>query len=272
MSPRPFSVEQAPGLLVKLSGVWVTYGVKPILEDVSLTVEKGGFLAVLGPNGAGKTTLLRVILGLVRPTRGEVRVFGKPPWALGAERSRIGYVPQLEWIDPNFPVRAIDVVLMGRLGRMGIGRRPSPRDWAAALAALARVEMADLAQEPLGHLSGGQRQRAFLARALATEPDLLLLDEPTTGVDVEASGSFYELLGEIQGQGVAIVLVTHDVGVVSRYVDEVACLNRKLVVHGRPKEVVTSDALAEMYGCAALFFHHGQAPHMVVPPHSEKPK
>lgn len=247
--------------------VWVELGGHVVLEDVTLSVAAGEFVSVVGPNGAGKTTLLRVILGLVRPLRGEVRVFGRPPWALGKERARIGYVPQLEEIDPRFPLRVLDVVLMGRYGALGWGRRPGREDRRAALRALELVGIADLADRAIGELSGGQRQRAFLARALAAEPELLLLDEPTTGVDPAASESFYELLRRIQEGGVTVVMVTHDVGVVSRYVDKVACINRRLVVHGRPEEVVTDSALAEMYGCAALFFHHGRVPHMVVRHH-----
>jgi zinc transport system ATP-binding protein len=158
---------------------------------------------------------------------------------------------------------------MGRYGTLGLGRRPRGEDRRAALEALELVGIRDLAGKLIGELSGGQRQRAFVARALAAKPKLLLLDEPTTGVDPAASESFYELLRKIQETGVTVLMVTHDVGVVSRYVDKVACINRRLVVHGRPEEVVTSEALAEMYGCAALFFHHGRIPHMVVRPHAD---
>ncbi|MGY4706469.1 metal ABC transporter ATP-binding protein [Candidatus Bipolaricaulota sp. J31] len=253
--------------VVELSDVWVELGGHTVLEGVSMAVDEGEFVSVVGPNGAGKTTLLRVILGLVQPARGEVRVFGVRPWELGRGRARIGYVPQTESTDPGFPLRVIDVVLMGRYGSLGLVRRPGAADRRAALKALELVGIADLATRPIGELSGGQRQRAFLARALAAEPRLLLLDEPTTGVDPAASESFYELLRRIQERGVTIVMVTHDIGVVSRYVDKVACINRRLVVHGRPEEVLTDEALAEMYGCAALFFHHGRVPHMVVRRH-----
>ena len=258
--------------VVELSDVWVELGGHPVLEGISLAVDAGEFVSVVGPNGAGKTTLLRVILGLVRPARGEVRVFGTRPWELGRGRARIGYVPQAEGIDPDFPLRVIDVVLMGRYGSLGWIRRPGSADRRAAREALDLVGIGDLATRPIGELSGGQRQRAFLARALAAEPRLLLLDEPTTGVDPAASESFYELLRRIQERGVTIVMVTHDIGVVSRYVDKVACINRRLVVHGRPEEVLTDEALAEMYGCAALFFHHGRVPHMVVRRHRTFPR
>lgn len=255
--------------VVELRDVRVELGGHPVLEDVTFSVAAGEFVSVVGPNGAGKTTLLKVILGLIRPQRGEVRVFGLPPWELGRQRARIGYVPQVEEIDPRFPLRVMDVVLMGRYGALGLGRRPGAADRRAAEEALELVGIAHLAGKPIGELSGGQRQRAFVARALAAKPELLLLDEPTTGVDPAASESFYELLQRIREGGVTIVMVTHDIGVVSRYVDKVACINRRLVVHGRPEEVVTDAALAEMYGCAALFFHHGRVPHMVVRPHSQ---
>jgi|Deesub1362B_J571_1020462.scaffolds.fasta_scaffold00046_24 zinc transport system ATP-binding protein len=253
--------------VVELSDVWVELGGHTVLEGITMTVGEGEFVSVVGPNGAGKTTLLKVILGLIRPGQGEVRVFGKAPWALGRDRARIGYVPQTEEVDLSFPIRVIDVVLMGRYGALGWMRRPAAADRRAALEAMELVGIGDLADKVIGEISGGQRQRAFLARALAARPDLILLDEPTTGVDPAASGSFYDLLHRIQGRGVTILMVTHDIGVVSQFVDKVACINRKLVVHGRPEEVVTDEVLAEMYGCAALFFHHGRAPHMVVRPH-----
>ncbi len=255
--------------VVELRGVWVDFGGHPVLEDITFSAAAGEFVSVVGPNGAGKTTLLKVILGLIRPRRGEVQVFGVPPWKLGKQRARIGYVPQVEEVDPRFPLRVLDVVLMGRYGALGLGRRPGAADRHAAVEALKLVGIAHLAGKPLGELSGGQRQRVFVARALAVKPELLLLDEPTTGIDPAASESFYELLRRIQKTGVTVIMVTHDVGVISRYVDKVACLNRRLVVHGRPEEVMADAALAEMYGCAALFFHHGRAPHMVVRPHSE---
>ncbi len=250
--------------IVQLDRVTVAFQDVLVLDEVSLTVPPGSFLAILGPNGAGKTTLLRVILGLVRPNAGTVRVFGKQPWELEGERSRIGYVPQVLSMDLNFPVRADEAVLMGRYGRIGLLHRPSLEDRAAADRAMERVGIADLAGRPIARLSGGQRQRVFLARSLANEPDLLLLDEPTTGVDPAAGESFYELLRQLHQSGMTIIVVSHDVGVVASYVDGVACLNRRLVAHGLPEEVLGSEELAQMYGCDAMFFHHGRVPHLVV--------
>jgi ABC-type Mn2+/Zn2+ transport system ATPase subunit len=235
-----------------------------VLEDVSLSVPPGDFLAIIGPNGAGKTTLLRVVLGLVRPASGSVRVFGQAPWDLNGERQRIGYVPQVQSVDLNFPVRVSEAVLMGRYGRIGLVRRPSADDRVAARRAMERVGIADLADRPIARLSGGQRQRVFLARALANEPDLLLLDEPTTGVDVAATESLYELLLSLHRDGITILIVSHDVGVVASYVNGVVCVNRRLIAHGRPEEVLGSEELEQMYGCKAMFFHHGRVPHLVV--------
>jgi zinc transport system ATP-binding protein len=251
-------------LIIQLEHIYVAFQSLLVLEDVSLDVSPGDFLAIIGPNGAGKTTLLKVILGLVRPVSGVVRVFGKLPWTLNGGRWRIGYVPQVQSVDLNFPVRANEVVLMGRYGRIGLVRRPSSDDRAAAHRAMERVGITDLADRSLARLSGGQRQRVFLARALANDPDLLLLDEPTTGVDVAATESLYELLRSLHDNGITILVVSHDVGVVASYVDGVACVNRRLVAHGRPDEVLGSEELAQMYGCEAIFFHHGRVPHIVV--------
>ncbi|MBZ5496140.1 MAG: metal ABC transporter ATP-binding protein [Acidobacteriia bacterium] len=250
--------------IIELDHVNVAFQDLLALDDVSLTVPAGSFLAIIGPNGAGKTTLLQVILGLVHPVSGRVRVFGKSPAALEGERRRIGYVPQIMSVDLNFPVNVGEVVLMGRYGRMGLFRRPSARDRAAAMEAMNRVGIADLADRPIRRLSGGQRQRAFLARALANEPDLLLLDEPTTGVDVASSEGLYELLKALHAGGITMLVVSHDVGVVASYVEGVVCINRRLVAHGRPAEVLGSDELSTMYGCDAMFFHHGRVPHLVV--------
>jgi len=255
---------------VEMEKVTVAFGRTVALQDVSLRVRRGEFVGIVGPNGSGKTTLLRTVLGLVRPVRGEVRVLGAPVERLGAVRHRLGYVPQLAAIDTRFPVHVLDVVLMGRYGQIGLLRRPSAADREAARAALARVGLADLAGRQIGQLSGGQRQRVLIARALAVEPEILLLDEPATGVDPVTSGSLYELLNHLHEEGITIMMVSHDVGVVSQYVDQVACLNRYLVVHGRPEEVLTTEVVEDCYGCGAMFLTHGDLPHIVVGPHRKK--
>ncbi len=257
---------------VELQDVEVRLQGRVVLQDVNLRIEQGSFWALLGPNGAGKTTLLRVILGLVRPSRGTVRVFGRAPEALGPWRRAVGYVPQFHQVDLRFPVRVKDVVMMGRYGVLGLFRRPGPDDWRLVQQALERVGIAHLADRPLRSLSGGERQRVFLARALVTQPRLLLLDEPTAAVDVAASQSLYDLLRQLHRDGLTVVMVSHDVGVVAQFVDSVACLNRRLVAHGRPDVVLTGKTLDAMYGCQAVFFHHmpGATPHLVVRPDEEE--
>ena len=253
--------------VVELSHVTVRYRDVVALEDVSLTVACGDFLAVLGPNGSGKTTLIKVALGLVEPAEGTVRLFGRAPQDLGKDWSRIGYVPQVSLIDPRFPIRVLDVVLMGRYAQVGLVRRMSRKDRDAARLALERVGIANLAGRQIGRLSGGQRQRVLVARALASEPEALILDEPTTGVDVGTTESLFELLGGFHREGLTVVVVSHDVGVVARHVTQVACLNRSLIVHGRPGEVLQPEVLDCMYGGAAALVGHGELPHMVVHRH-----
>lgn len=238
-----------------------------VLESVSLAVNRGEFTAIVGPNGSGKTTLIKVILGLVRPDRGVVRVFGLPVDQLGDARSRIGYVPQIFDIDLSFPITVFEAVLMGTYGRIGIGRRPKLQDREAAMRALEKVGVADLRDRPIARLSSGQRQRVFIARALANNPELLVLDEPTTGVDVATTGSLYTLLSQLKQDEVTIVLVSHDIGVVAAFVDTVACLNTSLVAHCRPDEAACTAALTNMYGSHAAFLQHGDAPHIMVEDH-----
>ncbi len=253
--------------VVGLHNVTVRHGGVVVLEDVNLAVNRTDFVAIIGPNGAGKTTLLKVILGLVAPSSGEVLVFGKPPNELGSERAKIGYVPQITSIDLRFPISVFEAVLMGTYGRLGVGARPTKAEREAAHRALDRVGAADLAGKPIGRLSAGQRQRVFIARALVDDPELLLLDEPTTGVDTAAAAGFYTLLRQLKQDGLTIILVSHDIGVVASYVDSVACLNRFLFAHCRPDEIQCTEALRAMYGCDVAYLHHGEAPHIVVEEH-----
>jgi ABC-type Mn2+/Zn2+ transport system ATPase subunit len=257
--------------IIELDHVTVRYPFHVALEDVTLHVPAGRFLAIVGPNGAGKTTLLKVVLGVVRPTEGEVRVFGRHPWKMGEERRRMGYVPQVMTVDLTFPVRAREVVMMGRYGRIGLARRPSVKDREAAARAMDRVGVSHLAGEPLARLSGGQRQRVFVARALANDPELLLLDEPTTGVDIATTESFYELLKRLQSDGMTILVVSHDVGVVAKYADWVACISQRMALHGRPEEMKSGAVLACMYGPEAAYLAHGPVPHLVVEEHETDP-
>ncbi len=250
--------------VVELDHVSVMYQTHLALRNITMRVREGEFLALLGPNGAGKSTLIKTILGLMEPIAGTVKVFGVPPKQLGKRRTWIGYVPQVTNVDPNFPVKAFDIVLMGLYGKIGLFRRPSREDKEAAMWAMESVGMQDLTDRRFGSLSGGQQQRLLVARALVVNPKLLLLDEPTTGVDTATSSSIYDLLSDLHGKGITIILVSHDVGIVSQYVDRVACINQSLVVHGKPTEVLTEEALDKMYGCDAMLFLHGPMPHMVV--------
>ena len=254
--------------VVKLEDVWVTYHETLALKGVDMEIEDGEFLGLIGPNGSGKTTLIRVILGLVKPDRGKVEVFGVPPDKLGAKHHLVGYVPQRSQGDWSFPVSVIDVVLMGRYGRIGLFKRPSAADREAAMQALEDVQMQDFARRQLAELSGGQQQRVLIARALATEPKLLLLDEPAAGVDAYGEERFYELLkGLKEKQGLTIVVVTHDIAVVSAYVEKLACLNQTLYTHASPAEVITAGTLEKVYGCEVELLAHGRIPHRVVEEH-----
>jgi len=252
---------------VELDSVTVTYQGVTVLENVSLDVGQGEFLAVLGPNGSGKTTLLKVIAGLIAPEAGTVRVFGMALAALGKGRQRIGYLPQSSAHNPRFPVSGWQAVMMARYAAIGPGRFPRRADREAVRAALARTEALDFAGKPIGKLSGGQRQRVYLARALVNAPSMLLLDEPTTAMDTDTEEQFYRTLQEMHRAGTTILIASHDIAVISKYVDRVACLNRRLVAHGRPDSVMSEEVLQEMYGCDSMLFGHGGRPHMVVKPH-----
>lgn len=232
-----------------MNGVYAGYRRVPVITDITLSVAAGDFVGVVGPNGCGKSTLLKVILGLVKPASGEVTVGGLPPDSV---RRRIGYLPQLTQIDFNFPATVWDVVLMGRYGRLGIGRGPGRADRDAAAAAIDRVGLANLAAAPIGQLSGGQRQRAFIARAIASEPDLLMLDEPITGVDVTTQHALSHLLEELNSSGITIISTTHDLNCVASSFNRVVCLNNHLVAFGSPDEVLNLEILNETFGSHLL--------------------
>ncbi len=248
--------------IVEIKDIWLSFRGRPVLEAVNLRLDEGDYLGLIGPNGSGKTTLLRVILGLLSPDRGSVRVLGDSP---AGARGRVGYVPQYTRFDASFPVNVLDVVLMGRIGSGGLFRQPSKRDRDVALSSLDKVEMADEAGRQIGRLSGGELQRVMIARALAVEPRLLLLDEPTASLDTRVGVSVFELLKDL-AQEITLVLVSHDVGVISRYVKTVACLNRRLYYH-HSKEI-TREMFEAAYGCPVDLVAHGHA-HRVFEDHQE---
>ncbi len=243
--------------VVELEHVCVDIGGQRVLDEVSLRIQRGDFVGIIGPNGAGKTTLLRVLVGLVRPTCGHVRLFGTDQRAF-RQWHRIGYVPQqAAAVDARFPATVLEVVLSGRTGLRGLGRPWSPADREAARQALEVVGVGDLHDRSIGRLSAGQLQRVLIARALASGPDLLLLDEPTVGVDRDAQDQFYALLRRLNREmGTTLVLVSHDVSVVAGEVTRLACLNRRLVFHGSPQEAMASGALAALYRAGSLVVAH----------------
>jgi len=238
---------------VSIDGVDFSYDGLPVLEGVDVTVGQGDLVGVVGPNGGGKTTLLKLILGLLQPSRGRVLLFGERP-----ERSRwrVGYVPQSHRFDPQFPVTVLDVVLMGRLGNaspLGPYRR---RDRAAALHALETVGLARLFTRSFSSLSGGQKQRVLIGRALAGDPELLLLDEPTANVDAAAEKSIHEMLKALNAR-MTVVMVTHDLGFVSGLMSSVLCVNRRVVRHPTLGiDQVTPELLAGLYGADARAVQH----------------
>ena len=247
--------------VIRLEDVWVHYDGVPILEGVSLSVEQDDFLGIIGPNGGGKTTLLKVVLGLIMPTRGTVSVMGKSPQN---SRDKVGYVPQHNLFDREFPISVWDVVLMGRYSKAGLFRRYNDEDRRIAQSALERVGMLDFGERQIGKLSGGEQQRVFIARALASEPRLLLLDEPTASVDPNMQTEFYELLASLKQQ-MAIVLVSHDISVISIYVEKLACLNHELYYHGSKE--IEAEVLEATYKCPIHMIAHGTIPHTVLKEH-----
>ncbi len=250
---------------IEFRGVSVRYDHLPALENISVSIPSGSFWGIIGPNGSGKSTFVKTALGLLTPYEGDVRTLGRVPADLGSLRARIGYVPQYAQLDFSFPLQVIDVVAMGLYGEIGLFRRLTRSHRERAYRALDRVQMREFADRQISALSGGQRQRVLIARALVVDPSLLILDEPTAALDHGSAEGLYDWVNRLHEEdGMTIILVTHDIGVVSQYVDSIACLNRSLVAHGRPRDVLSGDSLEEMYGCGAMLFGHGDVPHMVV--------
>ena len=239
---------EGPCLVIVLEDMWASLDGHTVLEGITFSLEEGTFLGVIGPNGAGKTTLIRVILGLVKPDRGLVRVMGMSPGELRHELHHIGYMPQQVLFDPLFPVSVYDVVMMGRSCCIGTLRFPRHADKRAVMESIEAVGLKGLERKPIGELSGGQQKRAFLARALCLETRILLLDEPTSGLDYEAQENFMDLLDRLKvEQGLSVIFVSHDVNVLARFADEIICINRAMHLHGKPSEVLGSEMLKEAY-------------------------
>ncbi|HEX7010300.1 MAG TPA: metal ABC transporter ATP-binding protein [Phycisphaeraceae bacterium] len=229
---------------VRVEGLTVAYQAKPVLRSVSFHVQAGQVLGIIGPNGAGKSTLLKCLLGLVRPDMGVIELFGRPADQV---RPRVAYVPQTEAVDWDFPVTVFDVVLMGRMAHLAWWQRPSRADRHAAAEALERVGMQDFSRRHIRQLSGGQQRRVFLARALCQGADLLLLDEPLTGVDAATEETLFALIAQMAREGRTLVIVNHDLSVLDRF-DALLLLNQRVVAFGPTSQVATQENLRATYG------------------------
>lgn len=255
LTPSPYAIE--------VEGVCFSYEKTEVLKEVSFCLKQGEFLGIIGPNGGGKTTLVRLMLGLLRPDRGTIRILGMEP---NAASRRVGYVPQSMDLSRAFPISVMDVALMGRLSRSGIGKRYTQEDREKARQALEKTGMWEHRHKHIGKLSGGQKQRVFIARALATDPEILFLDEPTSGVDPEFHVNLYDILQELNKQ-VTIVVITHDIGVVSSYMKSIACVNKHFIFHEGSH--ITQEMIDIAYQCPVDLIAHG-LPHRVLPTHKEE--
>jgi zinc transport system ATP-binding protein len=243
---------------VEIKNVSLKFDNLSVLHDINLSIEENDFVAIIGPNGGGKSTLLKIILGLLTPDAGEVKVYGKKP---NDARDLIGYLPQNVSFDPQFPINVFDTVLSGRY--RGLFKGYLKKDKKAVLDALKDVGLLELKDRQISKLSGGQMQRVFIARAIVRHPKLLILDEPMSSIDPEMQNSFYALLSKLKNK-MALILVSHDVGAVSSQVNKIACLNRKLFYHGPVEE--SAKGLEEVYQCPLEIISHG-IPHRVLKKH-----
>lgn len=245
--PSPSDIYPDAQLLVDMADVWVKFDGKWVLKSIYLKCAQGEILGIVGPNGGGKSTLLKVILGLIQPDKGMARLFGQKPGK--QSRLNVGYLPQVSHAERSFPVTVLDVVLMGLYQQLGIFSRVRTVHRQKALEQLDRVGMKEHAARPFGKLSGGQQQRVQIARALVSSPRLLVLDEPSTGVDSVGQEDFYELLASLRDkQRISVIMVSHDIGVVTTYADRVACLNREIHYHGDTGPWAETDAYQKVFG------------------------
>jgi len=233
--------------LIEIKNVSFSYGHTKVLDNVTFPINQGDFLSLIGPNGSGKTTLIKIIVGLLTPSKGEIKIMGNH-LAKFSEWQKLGYVPQkATHVDPFFPVSVREVVKMGLVSKLSIPHFKKEDEEQSIGNALSRVGMENYMNWRIGKLSGGQQQRVFIARAIVNKPCLLFLDEPTTGVDSETQGLFYDMLDTLnKKEFITIVLVTHDIGIVNRHVSSVACLNQRLEYHGTHAEFCQSDVFKKM--------------------------
>lgn len=248
--------------VIEVKDLWFSFNGHPVLKAVNLVIQEKGFAALIGPNGGGKTTLLKLMVGILQPNRGKIRIFGESPPKVS---HRIGYVPQEIGINKTFPISVTDVVLMGRL-RTGRGWSAySKADRIAAQKALEQLEIWEYRDRRIGELSGGQRQRVFIARAIVNDPELLFLDEPTSNVDSRGQNEFYELLKGIN-ETATVVMVSHELMVISSYVKSVACVNQDVHYHDAAE---VTEEMVDMYSCPVELLTHGSLPHRVLRKHED---
>lgn len=252
-------IDRARPALIEAHNLSVSYNGEPALDSVSFRVERGDQVAIIGPNGAGKSTLIKALLGLLRPSAGSID--------MGAARERIGYVAQHEAVDWNFPVSVRDVVMMGCARRIGWFKPPKREHQRVVDQALDRVGMAHLGQRQIGELSGGQRRRAFIARALAQDAELLILDEPFSGVDSGAQADLMGVLDRLNADGLTILLSTHDLDLTFARFPKVMALKRALIAYGAPRDVLTTDTLSQLYGQRLVTWQDGQEVSLFVDDH-----
>ncbi len=252
----PLGPEHSPASPLSVHDVTVAYNRRPVLWDIDYDAPVNSLVGIIGPNGAGKSTFIKAVLGLVPLASGRIQVFGQSARKM---RRRIGYVPQRESVDWDFPVNALDVVTMGRYGRIGLFRRIGKAHKTAAMNCLEKVGMAEFAHRQISQLSGGQQQRVFLARALAQEADLYLMDEPFAGVDAATEQAIIQILREIRSQGKTCMVVHHDLATARDYFDHVLLLNMRIVVTGPTSEVLTNENLHKTYGGRLTFMDQAAA-------------
>lgn len=239
------SIEVSEPPPLEVHDLTVAYHKKPVLYGVDVTVPAGNLIGIIGPNGAGKSTFIKAVMGLIKPSTGWVKVFGK---SYKENCHRVGYVPQRESVDWDFPVSVMDVVLMGRYGHLRLAQRPCKADREVARECLEKLKMLPFADRQIGNLSGGQQQRVFLARALAQESDLYLMDEPFVGVDAATEAAIITLLRELKARGKTLLVVHHDLSSAREYFDMLLLLNMRLVAFGPTSEVFTPEMLQNTYG------------------------
>ena len=246
----PVTKNQSDELVVCLKDIHVAYGSLAALAGINLDIRRGEIVGICGPNGSGKTTLLKVILGKIKPFNGSVKILNQEVTnGLSKEmKLKIGYVPQVQKIDQHFPATVQDVVMMGRFSKIGIGRRPSQKDKDIVKKALNDVHLHDFKDRPIGHLSGGQQQKVMIARALAQEPEILLLDEPTSALDFKIAEDLMQLIQELHDKkNLTIIMVQHNIKILQDYSDRLVCLNVKMAYDGPPKDPQISDIIQKVF-------------------------